>query len=513
MLNRRDFLKLLLLVPLFTNRRINKNFRQFHPESSFQSNQPNIFIFLFDTLSARHISLYGYNRETMPNLSKFAEIANVYHQHHSGGNMTPTGTASLLTGTYPWYHRSFTLHANILDEFSDRNIFSETKDSLRTIAYTQNFLAKNILTKFNNHIDISIPMWEGGVYNDKLLEKLFQKDYLNSHWALDIIKGTWELPASSPFLSLMRQIIFNIRYHNLSNKLQDEYPIDPPTLISSNIFLDPKQIPPLIKSQVEKLLFPSINYYHFFPPHGPYKPTQKYYGLFNDNWNPTEKPNHIFSQGFSQENLNKSRLQYDQYIANVDNEFGEILDILNQFGLMDNSYVIFTSDHGESFERGIFQHDTQVLYESLLHIPLLIHKPSQNQREDFFIPTSAVDILPTICQLVSQPIPEWVEGEVLPGFNKKPINLHRTIFGLEAKENSKFAPLTIATIAMIKWPYKLIHYFGYDELPYHFELYNLEADPEELNDIYSDSSEISQSLKYELIVKLIEVNEPYSRKD
>src|SRR5919197_4136356 len=68
---------------------------------------PNIIILVFDSLSARHMSLYGYPRDTTPHLSQFAEHATVYHRHYSTGNFTSPGTASLLTGLYPWTHRAF----------------------------------------------------------------------------------------------------------------------------------------------------------------------------------------------------------------------------------------------------------------------------------------------------------------------------------------------------------------------------------------------------------------------
>src|SRR5690349_20410751 len=72
-----------------------------------QSNLPKVIIFVFDAMSARDLSLYGYKRGTTPNFEKFAERSNVYHSHHAGGNFTSPGTASLLTGTYPWTHRAF----------------------------------------------------------------------------------------------------------------------------------------------------------------------------------------------------------------------------------------------------------------------------------------------------------------------------------------------------------------------------------------------------------------------
>src|SRR5512138_2836632 len=71
--------------------------------------QPNVIILLIDTLSARHMSLYGYQRRTTPNFERFASRASVYHSHYSGGNFTTPGTATLLTGLYPWGHRAINL--------------------------------------------------------------------------------------------------------------------------------------------------------------------------------------------------------------------------------------------------------------------------------------------------------------------------------------------------------------------------------------------------------------------
>src|SRR5262245_33474577 len=71
-----------------------------------ESQQPNIIVLLIDTLSARHMSLYGYERQTTPNFERFAARASVYHSHYSGGNFTTSGTATLLTGRYPWGHRA-----------------------------------------------------------------------------------------------------------------------------------------------------------------------------------------------------------------------------------------------------------------------------------------------------------------------------------------------------------------------------------------------------------------------
>ncbi len=86
---------------------------RFHPLVNSLPNEdsqsPNIILLVIDTLSARHMSLYGYERQTTPNLERFASRASVYHSHYSGGNFTTPGTATILTGLYPWRHRAINL--------------------------------------------------------------------------------------------------------------------------------------------------------------------------------------------------------------------------------------------------------------------------------------------------------------------------------------------------------------------------------------------------------------------
>jgi arylsulfatase A-like enzyme len=173
--------------------------------------------------------------------------------------------------------------------------------------------------------------------------------------------------------------------------------------------------------------------------------------------------------------------------------------------------VVFTSDHGEMLERSTRGHLTPLLYEPITHVPLIISNPGQTKREDVLTPTSCLDVLPTLAHLVGQPIPGWGEGELLPTLGGA-AHAGRSIFTVEAKSNARQAPLTKATVSMIKDEYKLIHYRGYDQgYDNLYELYDLKNDPEELNDLYGSNPAIAAALQSELAAKLEEVNRPYQR--
>ena len=117
-LSRRDFLKLAglaslgMVVPPSVQLASNR----------LQGTQKNVLIIVFDALTAYNISLYGYERETMPNLARLAKRATVYHNHFAGGNYTTPGTASLLTGTLPWTHRAIRFNGTVKSEIGRAHV-------------------------------------------------------------------------------------------------------------------------------------------------------------------------------------------------------------------------------------------------------------------------------------------------------------------------------------------------------------------------------------------------------
>ncbi len=75
--------------------------------------KPNILIWLVDTLRADHLSTYGYERETSPNLDAFARDAVVFENAYAPAPWTKPSTASLLTGLYPKRHRAVAYYGRL----------------------------------------------------------------------------------------------------------------------------------------------------------------------------------------------------------------------------------------------------------------------------------------------------------------------------------------------------------------------------------------------------------------
>ncbi len=77
-----------------------------------------------------------------------------------------------------------------------------------------------------------------------------------------------------------------------------------------------------------------------------------------------------------------------------------------------NTLLLITGDHGESFERGFLNHGED-LYESSIHVPLLIHFPGQKTSERVDVPAQSVDLAPTILASAGIAVPDWMDGVAL----------------------------------------------------------------------------------------------------
>jgi arylsulfatase A-like enzyme len=259
-------------------------------------------------------------------------------------------------------------------------------------------------------------------------------------------------------------------------------------------------------SRLDSDASPHFSYFHLYSPHFPYRPRNDFQKLFQeDGFTPVSKPVHPMSAGIDQNYLNSQSTLYDRQIAQVDDEFGRLIAKLEKDGILENSYVILTSDHGELFERGFMTHGEVFMYDPVLHIPLIIRAPGQVTREDVHSLTSNIDILPTILSIAGKKTAPDVDGQILPGFGGQ-VDEDRPVFSMYAGENSAFGPLKKAVISMRKRQYKLIAYLGYDNFDHVYELYDLVNDPDELENLISKDTKTLSVMKAELFAYMDEAD-------
>jgi len=512
-ISRRDFLK--LYAALAASAAFSGAPRILSSAHSGNTDKPNILIFVFDAMSARHLSLYGYSRKTTPNLEKFAQRASVYHNHYSTGNFTTAGTASMLTGMYPWTHRAFNYRAMVDRSLADRNLFNLVGNEYTRLAFTQNLWADILLSQFDADLDSHLP---SDAYSQSDYA-LFQPDDIRGDRAMayyvfqDFLNLRSLEPHPFPGSLFIGSAELSKALTSDGDNASVDYPRGLPTVYdfsyeNASVFAG---VDDIIRDTIPQSA-PFLGYFHFWSPHGPYNARKEFVGIFDDDPKWHSKPRHLIAgDDFPQADMRQKHLEYDECIAEVDAEFGRVLSDLERSGVLQNSYVIVTSDHGELFERGEIGHASALMYAPVTHIPLLISAPGQQTRSDFHSLTGILDILPTILKITGKEIPDWVEGKLLPGFGGTE-DASRSIFPMVAKDNATFHPIEHATFTMIKAPYELFFFTGYGDHPDVFELYNLQEDPDELQDLFSKDITTASQMKDELLEAINTANRTYQKK-
>lgn len=105
---------------------------------------------------------------------------------------------------------------------------------------------------------------------------------------------------------------------------------------------------------------------------------------------------------------------YIESLKMTDTFIGDIIGALKLNGLLNDSIIVVTADHGEEFmEKGYFGHDAKSSSDRLLHVPLLFYCPDLIKAKIVSTPVSTLDILPTICDMLGIDIPDTTRGTSL----------------------------------------------------------------------------------------------------
>jgi arylsulfatase A-like enzyme len=165
---------------------------------------------------------------------------------------------------------------------------------------------------------------------------------------------------------------------------------------------------------------------------------------------------------------------YYAVISHMDEQIGRIIDSLRETGQLDNTIVIFSSDHGLAVgSHGL--RGKQSMYEHTINVPLILAGPAIPPGETRAAQVYLRDLYPTTCELADIAIPDTVQGKsfanVLAGTQKE---IHPHVF-CYFRDKQRM-------IRDSRW--KLIHYPTIDR----WQLFDLDDDPHEMHDLASDTA-------------------------
>ena len=206
---------------------------------------------------------------------------------------------------------------------------------------------------------------------------------------------------------------------------------------------------------------PRFVWVHLYDPHDPYEPPAP------------------FSEKY------KDRL-YDGEIAYADSALGHLIASLKKAGAYENAIIVVVGDHGE----GLGEHGEEThglfLYDSTLHVPLILKMSGAAHRGTTIdAQVRTTDILPTILSLTNTPAPAELNGESLSPLISRQPEPARDLFA--------------ETDYPLRWGWASLRALREDKAKFieapRPELYDLESDPHELKNLYAAESAPAQSMR------------------
>jgi arylsulfatase A-like enzyme len=419
-----------------------------------KESSPNVLLIVMDTLRADHLSLQGYERVTDPNLVRIASEGVMFENAYATSSWTLTAHASLFTGRWPYEHMADggraldDTYPTIAEALADRGY--------RTGAFNGNF---ETVTK----------RWG------------FARGF---HHFEDYYQTLPQLAVSSFYGRFLEYYVFH-------KVLGMEFSIDrrwAPSVNQSTL--------DWIDQDTEKPFFAFVNYYDI---HAPYiSPERARFsefenpgGLVNTDWTTAN----IYNPK-TPEQVQGEIDAYDGGIYYTDQQIQNMLDELQKRGILENTIVMITSDHGELFgEHGLWEHHNS-LYKPVIYVPMIIWHPTsvpQNVRIDTPISNAAVPA--TILDMLGEPEQDIFPGPSLAELWRDPASASKFPDPIaEMAESTWVNPNHLSikgdmtSVISEDWQYIEHEFNG-------VELYNLNDDPGQLNNLAEENPTVLEQLK------------------
>ena len=233
--------------------------------------------------------------------------------------------------------------------------------------------------------------------------------------------------------------------------------------------------------------YPWFYFVSFVGPHCPFDPPTEY----AERYRHAEMPEPISSSmagkpewirrrelGFPLEDVSTTRRQYCASIEVIDDAIGDIFRALEARGMAENTCVVFTSDHGEMLgDHGLYS--KYVPYEASLRVPLIVAGPGLPRGRVSDALVELIDTNPTVCELIGMPPQQRIDARSFVPVLRGEADSHRTE-----------AVASIENYRCIRTErYKYVD--NYNDVA---ELYDLELDPHELNNVATQQPELVAEL-------------------
>lgn len=441
---------------------------------------PNIVFIVIDALRTRNLSCYGYPKKTSPSIDKLAKEAVLFEDAYSCINVTDASLTTIFSGTYPTSHGIVT-HGERVPEHCIRTL---NKSGIR-------FLPEILRSKgFETFAIDWLDRWHKRGY-----------DYYSG------IEHELTMTSLVKSLQYVSRKFYNFlyrRFYRFSRFLGRN------VLRKSTATDYTNEAISIIKRSHARPFLLFVHYWDsHFPYHGPTHYVRKYLSRTQSQGiedvlkqiDPESESYIRITRLLKVNSVDEAVARYDGAIAYVDHEVGRIVEALDEQGILDETILVLTSDHGESLtEHGIF-FSHHGLYDVSIHVPLIIKYPGspKGKRVKGFV--QHFDMVPTIFDVLNMETKSFdFDGKsVIPLVNGEMKELHQAIYADEGYHQRKRCVRT--------HDYKYIRALSKKGAVCTFcrcvhggmeELYDLKDDPEETRNIIEEKRKVLDGLKKQL---------------
>ncbi|KRW82223.1 sulfatase [Marinobacter sp. P4B1] len=391
------------------------------------NSKPNILMLGLDTLRADHLGCYGYDRPTSPFIDKFAERSVLFERCISHAPWTIPSFTSVMSGLDPIRSKVVASPWNVPNYKPVR--FDDTAPVLAEVLRDAGYFTLAI---------------------DNLLE-------MGSH-------PSWFVRGFHEYINLTDSMFLR-HHHVLAEQVTDR-------MLSTNI---------------QALDGPWFAFLHYWDPHLPYNYPKRYDAelplWLPDAVSAPDGRDYLPRRGYADEisgQFAELIAQYDRSILYLDNELERLFSGLEMAGALENTIVVMFGDHGEAMveHQVLFEHS--LLYEPTVHVPMIVRDFRSGVTGRIRDLVQHHDVAPTLMALCGIEADWLTTGAVMPPFGPNP-NRRFTV-------SIQDGGAAMRALRNERW--KLIKHYDPRQSGLarpaaleRVELYDLEADPFELDDI------------------------------
>lgn len=334
---------------------------------------PNVIFILIDTLRADRLGAYGHKGRLTPTLDSIAAEGVLLENCEAQAPWTLASVGSLFSACYPSVHKATDYFSAEAERRGERPKVSKFNDEFDTLAEALRALGYQTAGVSANPFVIKEFGYAQGF------------DYFNNAFGDNGVTGLQVNQRAIEWLDQRqsRQPLFLYLHY-----MDAHGPYDAPGEFADELLAEFERKPN--KRLLTETEYKAINEYlkETIPGSNPekFRPMRKYW----EYW----------------------VAAYEAGVREADYHVGRMIAELKKRGLWDNAYVIITADHGEAFcEHGYWEHGPG-LYESELHVPMLLRWPGVLPRgERIGDVVELFDIMPTILEQFRRPLGDTVQGQ------------------------------------------------------------------------------------------------------